>query len=665
MSYHKLNVSDRMDYLKSYRKSNPKGSYRDAVSYYDKPIINTNGIGDQIELQNDENPYSYNVDNNRSLVNQDNLNYDRYLGEIEKYGEGMTPNEYNAKYTTQQDFDRWNAKKIRTYNQTEFRNGGKLDSNNKSTLDIHNTYTVPFGSDSSTNSIDKQHPSYSPYNKFTIDGSIPISKNFDVTGNLGIGQVNSKSINGEAGIQYGRSVFNNKETATKFNFNGTNIGAGIGVGDNGVYPFAESKVQMNAKLGNYKNYNTSFNFTPVDIKWTGNQNTDELHYFGLGLSTENKHNGLKIYGKVGFNQNGVFDFDHNNDPNRNYDANSTSRNGVNSIEGTIGLSKTFGMPGKKWKYKGVHDNERNLGQFAYGGSLEDGDPQGNQPNYSDSLQLYANTNALEKYYSKYKPDSQGKHENYFTIDEMLKHDMESFQGNQDNVNTPTGHRPVKLYEYYLPLDKNKFMKREGATGQLDTRAPMALFDRRIQPQYKTYYNNEDKKDVMFGDVIEIASYDPLAVKPYKLLTESEKKQRIEKYGLTGFPKDYNQPKPQVTSNVSGTGMTYNQTQTYRQSHPNANFNTNAQGLFVLAPQPQIKPIVKQEQPIPSVKEVVSIKQIPEKPKNENIPHIRIQEAKWHGDPFYWMVDKMGRQQEITKQDYERESKSGRIPVKKY
>ena len=635
IKYSDLPVKDRMEWMKSYKKTYPDSSYYDMKNHFDSTS------GDQIELQNDENPYSYNVDNNRSLVNQDNLNYDRYLGEIEKYGEGMTPNEYNAKYPTQQDFDRWNAKKIRTYNQTEFGNGGKLGS-----IIASDTY-YPSRKGEYINSFDDYSKNIN--NSFNIDGKLAPMKQFkpfELTGGIGTQTTDKGSdLTGRIGLKLGTDFTNNTGQNNKqsvWNFKGTGIEAGVGIDGNKTYPYGEGKFQLNANLLNNKNSNINLNFVPANLH-LGETPQTTGYSPGLGITAESKKYGLS--GNIMGNYNIV-----------------ESQPSIN-----FGITKTFGYPNKRYKYNGVHDNERNLGQFAYGGSLEDGDPQGNQPNYNDSLQLYANSKKIEDYYKNYHFENRTP----FTgnIDEDSKDDISRFNSHERHAQTKNGNIQLPMSAYYLQLpDKNKFMQRESALGILDTDAPMSLYDRRIQPQFNDGYTNIEQGNPLKGDLVVINQYDPLAVKPYKLLTESEKKQRIEKYGLTGFPKDYNQPKPQVTSNVSETGMTYNQTQTYRQSHPNANFNTNAQGLFVLAPQPQIKPIVKQEQPIPSVKEVVKQPVVPQQPKE--IPYngpTKYQTQSGAGQKYYFIRSADGKTSfPVEEEKYNNYYKGYKeVPLKKY
>jgi len=62
----------------------------------------------------------------------------------------------------------------------------------------------------------------------------------------------------------------------------------------------------------------------------------------------------------------------------------------------------------------------------------------------------------------------------------------------------------------------------------------------------SYYNN-NLTDVMFGDAVDIYSYDPLSVTPWDMLSTKQKKQRINKYGVSGTPYESKQDFIEKTS----------------------------------------------------------------------------------------------------------------------
>jgi LysM repeat protein len=101
-----------------------------------------------------------------------------------------------------------------------------------------------------------------------------------------------------------------------------------------------------------------------------------------------------------------------------------------------------------------------------------------------------------------------------------------------------GDLPTSLY--YKNIDENKFYQREKEAGILDTRAPMQLFDRRIQPTSRAHYNNVNSKDIMYNDVVDVYGYDPISVTPWDMLNPAQQKERLKKYGPSGTPYDKKQ-----------------------------------------------------------------------------------------------------------------------------
>jgi len=73
--------------------------------------------------------------------------------------------------------------------------------------------------------------------------------------------------------------------------------------------------------------------------------------------------------------------------------------------------------------------------------------------------------------------------------------------------------PLAKNYYRKDINDNQFMQRELANGILDTRAPMALYDRRIQPTKSYRFRNNDVNDPMYGDVVNLYGYDPAIIKP--------------------------------------------------------------------------------------------------------------------------------------------------------
>jgi len=81
----------------------------------------------------------------------------------------------------------------------------------------------------------------------------------------------------------------------------------------------------------------------------------------------------------------------------------------------------------------------------------------------------------------------------------------------------------------------------------NTKLPTILMDGRIIPQKTNMYNlDENKINNTDGDFVVFNEYDPLAVKPFGLLTDKEKAERVRKYGRSGVPDSYGQTKPPIT-----------------------------------------------------------------------------------------------------------------------
>jgi hypothetical protein len=93
-----------------------------------------------------------------------------------------------------------------------------------------------------------------------------------------------------------------------------------------------------------------------------------------------------------------------------------------------------------------------------------------------------------------------------------------------------GKRPVvqdDIYKYYGILDRTEedgvIRAREKTIGIINPSIPTGYYDRSIEPQGFMEASSE-------GDIVELPYYDPLAVKPYDMLTEEEKAERLRKYG---------------------------------------------------------------------------------------------------------------------------------------
>lgn len=77
-----------------------------------------------------------------------------------------------------------------------------------------------------------------------------------------------------------------------------------------------------------------------------------------------------------------------------------------------------------------------------------------------------------------------------------------------------------------------------------------------------------------------------------------------------------------------------------------------------------KPIVKQEQPIPSVKEIIKQPVIPVKPKEEINNSYGTRNVNYQSEPLYWFDRKDGTRQFMNKDEWNQQ-RMGKAPVKKF
>lgn len=169
-----------------------------------------------------------------------------------------------------------------------------------------------------------------------------------------------------------------------------------------------------------------------------------------------------------------------------------------------------------------------------GGGIGPGDSKKqqvpNKPTAADSLALYNNAKQVAAYYNNSDYSVETTSTNVKNFDRDNRAAYISFIGNEDGNLTENGLRKIKPDEYRKDIDNNRYYQREQLYNILDTRAPMTLFDKRIIPQSYTISSNTNSKSNLSGDAIGLYRYDPIAVKPFNMLTPSERTERIQKYG---------------------------------------------------------------------------------------------------------------------------------------
>ena len=110
-----------------------------------------------------------------------------------------------------------------------------------------------------------------------------------------------------------------------------------------------------------------------------------------------------------------------------------------------------------------------------------------------------------------------------------------------NVLLPRDGKNIPMNEYYIYIDDYRFYQRELENGILNINSPFPIYDIRIAPLIINSYENRFSRDEYNGDFVNVALYIPVTIKPYKLLTDSEKIIRTEI--LKGIiPKKILQPK---------------------------------------------------------------------------------------------------------------------------
>lgn len=185
----------------------------------------------------------------------------------------------------------------------------------------------------------------------------------------------------------------------------------------------------------------------------------------------------------------------------------------------------------------------------------------------DSLDVYNNSRIVENFYRKnnYTPTPSERLSESATIlnedannkivrDKKLPKTVNSkgrIEYNEDRTKPKT----ITPNQYRKKIDNNKYLQRETANGFVNLEAPMQLFDKRIEPVIQ--------KGFFKGvDAVSIPTYNNIATKPFDLLTDNEKKERLKIYGTSGIPESYsgvkskqvissptinNKPNPKVTS----------------------------------------------------------------------------------------------------------------------
>jgi hypothetical protein len=165
------------------------------------------------------------------------------------------------------------------------------------------------------------------------------------------------------------------------------------------------------------------------------------------------------------------------------------------------------------------------------------------PTENDSLAVYNNSLKVYEFYEK-NPDyvkiksvrfktNQDVLNCFYSLQDAVKEFKQRFElrervlngENIPSVLLPRNGKNIPLSDYYVSIDDYRFFQRELENGILNTKSPFPLYDYRIAPLVVNSYENRYGKNEFNGDFVNIALYIPVTVKPYRLLTEEEKKER--------------------------------------------------------------------------------------------------------------------------------------------
>jgi hypothetical protein len=165
----------------------------------------------------------------------------------------------------------------------------------------------------------------------------------------------------------------------------------------------------------------------------------------------------------------------------------------------------------------------------------------NKPNTKDSLIIYDNAIKVDKFFENnklYTKVSSHKIENKNEIFNLLQNARDVFfkirnDVSPNNTNDPDyikvnpGYTDITYKQYYKKIDEHRFFQRELENQIINATSPMPMYDSRICPYVINEYKCEDKSSIYFGDIVNIPMYIPVVVKPFSMLTDEEKKARVE------------------------------------------------------------------------------------------------------------------------------------------
>jgi len=162
------------------------------------------------------------------------------------------------------------------------------------------------------------------------------------------------------------------------------------------------------------------------------------------------------------------------------------------------------------------------------------------PTENDSLVIYSNALKVYEFYEKNPDYTKLKSirlktkQNVMDCFYQLESALDSFNirwqlrervlNGEDipSVLMPRDGKNINREEYYQYIDSYRFYQRELENGILNTSSPFPIYDIRISPLLINSYENRLSNDEYNGDFVNVALYVPVTVKPYNMLTDSEK-----------------------------------------------------------------------------------------------------------------------------------------------
>lgn len=162
------------------------------------------------------------------------------------------------------------------------------------------------------------------------------------------------------------------------------------------------------------------------------------------------------------------------------------------------------------------------------------------PTAEDSLVVYNNSLKVYEFYEKssdyVKLESKRLRTRKDVVDcfYLLQEAVDSFTirwqmreqvlagANLPNVLLPRDGKNIPVSAYYQYVDAYRFYQRELENGILNTNSPFPIYDTRIAPLIINSYENRHGNDGFNGDYVNVALYIPVTVKPFIMLTDSEK-----------------------------------------------------------------------------------------------------------------------------------------------